>query len=297
MTKGKKKNEPMSLGEVTAGHFKDSVAGMVRLASPHPSVRFVLDVLERLRERPYITSAVISGEQGTGKEGLAHTLHELMHPEGGPLVSVSTYGRDEATLSRELFGSAPQSKGDRPSQGACGAADGGTLILDEVIGLPPTIQRRLLEVVKKGRYEREGDGRTLHTQLSIVAITDGNLPAEVAAGRFRHDLFHKLARLDLVLPPLRERPEDVPAAALWMAKRLLSDRGLSAEVMMEESDANPADGARVLSREAIDLLRAQKWPGNFRELEMVIERSLLLYSDGRRVTADDVSRALAAPRI
>jgi DNA-binding NtrC family response regulator len=292
----KKKSEATSLGEVTAGHFKDSVAGMVRLASPHPSVRFVFDVLDRLRERSYATCAIVSGEPGTGKEGLAHTLHELMHPEGGPLVSISTYGRDEHTLAEELFGEAARNKGDRPTLGACGAADGGTLILDEVIGLCPAIQRRLLEVVKKGRYQREGDDRTLRTQLSLIVVTDGNLPAEVAAGRFRHDLYHKLARLDLVLPPLRERPEDVPAAALWMAKRLLADRGLPAEVVIADAGDETVNGARVLSREAIDLLRAQRWPGNFRELEIVVERALLLYSDGRRVTAQDVSRALVDPR-
>src|SRR4051812_33919034 len=108
----KRKSEPTSLGEVTAGHFKGSVSGMVRLASPHPSVRYVLDVLERLKARPYTTNAVIGGEPGTGKEGLAHTLHELMHPEPAPLVSVSTAGRDEAVVAGELFGSAAQGKGD-----------------------------------------------------------------------------------------------------------------------------------------------------------------------------------------
>ena len=89
----KKRAEPASLGEITAGHLKGMVEGLKRLASPHPSVRHILDVIERLQARPYTTHAVIGGEPGTGKEGLAHTLHELMHPEGGPLKSVSTAGR------------------------------------------------------------------------------------------------------------------------------------------------------------------------------------------------------------
>ena len=104
----KKKAEPSSLGEVTAGHFKSSIEGLTRLASQHPSVRYILDVLTRLRERPYATNAVIRGEPGTGKEGLAHTLHELMHPEGAPLVSVSTAGRPEESVAMELFGAWPK---------------------------------------------------------------------------------------------------------------------------------------------------------------------------------------------
>jgi DNA-binding NtrC family response regulator len=291
----KKSNEPSSLAEITAGHFKSSVEGLVRLESPHPSVRYVLDVLERLRARPYATNAIIRGEAGTGKEGLAHTLHELMHPEGGPLVSVSTAGHDERFVAAELFGSGPVHKGERARDGAVAEADGGTLVLDEVIGLSPALQRRLLEVVKKGRYSRELEDRERRTQLNVIVITDGNLAAEVQAGRFRHDLYHKLARLDLVLPPLRERPEDVPGAARWMANRVLLDRGLVANVELEPTAGGdaPPSGTIIFRREAIDALRRHSWPGNFRELEIVVERALLLYGDRTQVTAHDVERAMA----
>src|SRR5437868_9280365 len=148
----KKKVEPTSLGEVTAGHFKSSIEGLTRLASQHPSVRHILDVLTRLRERPYATNAIIRGEPGTGKEGLAHTLHELMHPEGGPLVSVSTAGHDERAVAAELFGTGPQHKGERTREGAVESSDGGTLVLDEAIGLSAAVQRRLLELIKRGRF-------------------------------------------------------------------------------------------------------------------------------------------------
>jgi DNA-binding NtrC family response regulator len=290
----KKTKEAASLGEVTAGTRKDSAAGLTRLASPHPSVRYILDVLERLRARSYTTHAIIAGEPGTGKEGLAHTLHELMHPDGGPLVTVSTSGRPEAIVSAELFGAAPTHKGERPSDGAVAAADGGTLVLDEVVGLSPQLQRRLLEVVKRGRYQRDGESRERRTQLSVIVVTDGNLAAEVQAGRFRHDLYHKLARLDFVLPPLRERPEDVPAAARWMANRVRTARGLPANVTLDGEGTSP--NGPVILKEAVDLLRLQRWPGNFRELEVVIERALMLFSDGERVTAQDISRAMSDPR-
>lgn len=290
----KKKVEPASLGEVTAGHFKSSIEGLQRLASQHPSVRHILDVLTRLRERPYATNAVIRGEPGTGKEGLAHTLHELMHPDGAPLVSVSTAGRPEEAVAIELFGAWPRHKGERPLDGAVGEADGGTLVLDEVIGLSPALQRRLLDLVKRGRYHREFEDRERAAQVSVIVVTDGNLLAEVQAGRFRHDLYHKLARLDLVLPPLRERPEDVPGAARWMANRVRLDRGLPANVELEgEAGAEP--GSIIIRKAAIDALCQHAWPGNFRELEIVIERALMLYGDGTQVTAADVQKALAEP--
>jgi anaerobic nitric oxide reductase transcription regulator len=294
MSKRAPTKDASSLGEVTSGASKGSEAGLTRLASPHPSVRYILDVLERLRARGYATNAVIGGEPGTGKEGLAHTLHELMHPDGGKLVTVSTSGRPEEVVAAELFGAAPTQKGDRATEGALAEADGGTLVLDEVIGLSPQLQRRLLEVVKNGRYHRNGEERERRTQLSIIVVTDGNIAAEVQAGRFRHDLYHKLARLDFVLPPLRERPEDIPAAARWMANRVRATRGLSTNVVL---DGEPVTaGTIVIRKDALDLLRLQRWPGNFRELEVVIERALLLFSDGTQLTAPDVSKALSDPR-
>jgi DNA-binding NtrC family response regulator len=286
---------PASLGEITAGNLKSSAEGLKRLASSHPSVRHIVDVIEHLQKRPYATNAIIGGEPGTGKEGLAHTLHELMHPDAGaPLITVSTSGRPEAEIAEELFGTAARVKGERPTDGAVSDSDGGTLVLDEVIGLSPTLQRRLLELVKRGAYHREGENRERTVQVSVVAITDGNLAGEVSSGRFRHDLYHKLARLDLVLPPLRERPEDVPAAALWMARRVLSDRGRPDAVVIEGEES--AKDAVILRKEAIDTLRLHRWPGNFRELEIVVERALLLYSDGKQVSGADITRALSDPR-
>jgi len=280
----KKHADPSSLGELAAGHVKGSIEGLKRLVSPHPAVRHIIDVVERLKARSYATNAVLGGEPGTGKEGLAHTLHELMHPEGdAPIVSVSTAGRDEAEVAAELFGQAPTHKGDRPTDGAVVEADGGTLVLDEVIGLSASLQRRLLDLVRRGVYRRVGEERERRASLNVFVITDGNLRAEVAAGRFRHDLYHKLARLDLVLPPLRERPEDIQSAAQWMMKKVLVERGRPAHA--------------TLGDDALDALRTHRWPGNFRELEVVVERALLLYSDGHKVTAADVQKALTDPHV
>src|SRR5581483_11950928 len=237
LTMSRQRPAPASLGEITAGNLKSSAEGMKRLASSHPSVRHIVDVIQHLQRRPYATNAVIGG--------------------------------------------APRMKGERPTDGAVSDADGGTLVLDEVIGLSPTLQRRLLELVKRGAFHREGETRERSVQVLVVAITDGNLVGEVTSGRFRHDLYHKLARLDLVLPPLRERPEDVSAAALWMANRVLADRGREPNVELEPAagEAPVEEGAIVFRREAIETLRQHRWPGNFRELEIIVERALLLYGD------------------
>jgi DNA-binding NtrC family response regulator len=291
---GKKDREPASLGELTAGR-KSSTENLLRLSSPHPSVRHVIEVVRRLKERPYVTNAVIGGEPGTGKEGLAHTLHELMHPEGAPLEMVATAGRDEATLAAELFGAIPSHKGERPTDGAIAKADGGTLVIELNAGLSQPLQRRLLELAKRGRYTREGDERERRVQLSLIVICDGDLHDEVKAGRFRHDLYHKLARLDLVLPPLRERPEDVPAATVWMANRILKTRGLPGHAHLEDEAGADKNGV-VIRRAAIEALRQERWPGNFRELEIVVERALLLYGDGAQITPADVAQALVDPR-
>src|SRR5262249_28421838 len=136
----KRAAEPSSLGEVAGGRLKGSLEGLRRLASNHPAVRHVLEVIERLKARPYATNVVIGGEPGTGKEGLAHTLHELMHPEGAPLVTVATRGRSDEELAEELFGVGPR------REGAVDHADGGTLVLDEALALTPALQRQLFDL-------------------------------------------------------------------------------------------------------------------------------------------------------
>src|SRR5205085_1678545 len=125
----------------------------------------------------------------------------------------------------------------------------------------------------------------------VVALTDHDLAAAVAEGRFRHDLYYRLARVVLRLPPLRQRPADVPRAALWMANRVLRTRGLGRTAELGAAPGGEEAVFQVLP-EAIEALRGYDWPGNFRELEAVIERAILLYSDRQRLSADDVRAAL-----
>lgn len=258
---------------------------ILRYRSEHPALRRVLDVVERLQERPYRTNAILFGEAGTGKEGLARALHALMHPNGdAPFVEAALGGRDPHEAVAELCG-----HGEVP--GLIELARGGTLYLDEVATLSRELQARLLAALR-GRVRREGDSLERTANVVVVASTDHDLQSEVAAGRFRHDLYWRLARITLMLPPLRERRADIARTAVWIGNRILLKLGVGAELSLEGEEQA---GSIVLTRSACEVLERYDWPGNFRELDAVLERVLALYRTEQRVEAAHVLAALARP--
>ncbi len=252
-----------------------------RYQSDHVDLVRVLDIVERLQDRPYRTQALLLGEAGTGKEGLARALHALMHAEDAPFVEASLGGCDPADVIPELFG-----RGETP--GIIERAQGGTLYLDEVATLPRSVQARLLAAIR-GRVRREGEPADRPVSVTVIGSTDHDLLAEVAAGRFRHDLYWRLARLILTLPPLRERRADIARLAVWIGSRVLQKHGRTQRLARE--DDHESDTI-VLSREAEDALVDHDWPGNMRELDAVLERALLLYGDGARVEREHVIAAI-----
>ena len=245
----------------------------------------ILDVIERLQERPYPTNFVLLGEPGTGKEGLGRALHHLCSPEA-PLVRLDVAGFPERDALARLCGD-----GQRP--GAARAADGGALLIEEAAALGPLMQEALLRLLKSGFVDDSGGPRL---NVRAVVMSDRDLAAEVSAGRFRHDLYYRLARVVLWLPPLRERPADIAPAALWMGNRILRDAGLALELMSAEQmqRATPDERAAALELDgsAIRLLEEHGWPGNLRELEAVLERALLLYRKGSIIGAPAIRAAL-----
>jgi DNA-binding NtrC family response regulator len=269
------------------------IGSLIRVASGHPAMSRILDVVERLQDHPFRTNALLLGEPGTGKDGLGRALAQLMAP-GRPLVRLDVGGfPDEAALA-VLCG-----QGKRP--GAAEQADGGMLVIEEVTTLPPRVQEALLRLLKAGRCRRLGQDKDVARKLAVnaIALTDLDVDAAVAAGRLRHDLYWRLGRIVLWLPPLRERTEDIEASAVWMGNRILAAAGVPLELRTSDDLARAPEPERrraiELHPSAVEALRAHTWPGNFRELEAVIERAILLYRRASVISATEVRAALARP--
>jgi DNA-binding NtrC family response regulator len=269
------------------------IGALIRMSAAHPALTAILDVVERLQESPFRTSFVLLGEPGTGKEGLARALHHLMHGGGesaGPLVRFDVAGFSDEDALATLVGA-----GKAP--GAAHRADGGTLLVEEIAGLGPRTQAALLRLLKSGHVDARSGKPGAYDKLRVnaIAMSDRDLPAEVSAGRFRHDLYWRLARVVLTLPPLRERPDDLGPSAVWMGNRILRNAGLPFDLVptadLPRLDAEERARAIELTDEAVHALAGHDWPGNFRELEAVIERALLLYRTGRALDADAILRA------
>ena len=271
------------------------IAALIRMTAPHPAMTQILDVIERMQDSPFRTNYVLLGEPGTGKEGLGRALHHLSSP-GTPLVRLDVTGFPEEAALARLCG-----VGQKP--GAAEEADGGALLIEEAAGLGPRVQAALLRLLKSGHNERLdakpdaksklGDRRL---RVQAIAMSDQDLMGEVRAGRFRHDLYYRLARIVLWLPPLRERPEDIGPAAIWMGNRILSDAGLGLDLMTSDDFARLPPSQRKsaveLQPDAVRELEMHTWPGNLRELEAVLERALLLYRSGARLGATEIRAAL-----
>jgi len=253
------------------------IGALIRMTAPHPAMTAVLDVVGRLQLHPYRTNFVLLGEPGTGKEGLARALHHLTCPNG-PLVRFDAAGFSDEEALAALAGS-----GSR--KGAAVEAGRGTLLIEEAAGLGPRTQEALIRLLKTSPETR------------AIAMSDRDLEAEVRAGRFRHDLYWRLARVVLTLPPLRERKQDIGPAAIWTGNRVLRDAGLGLELVGSEEFARlrgpERAGAIELRPDAVAALAEHDWLGNFRELEAVLERALLLCREpDAPLTADSVRAAI-----
>jgi DNA-binding NtrC family response regulator len=243
--------------------------------------------MQRLRELVRRAAAsegrvLVTGENGTGKELVARALHEGSRRQGGPFVKMNCAAVPAELVESELFG---HERGAftgavAARKGKFELADGGTLFLDEVGDMPPAMQAKVLRVLQEGEFERVGGQATLTSDARVVAATNKDLQAEVAAGRFREDLYYRLAVVIVAAPPLRERREDVPE----LAARFLAEA-------CEKNGRRPMS----LSREALLALQAHEWPGNVRELRNVVER-LAILSDGPQLSAGDVAAALPGTR-
>jgi DNA-binding NtrC family response regulator len=229
------------------------------------AMRRVMAQLERVAASE--TRVCILGETGTGKELVARTLHERSPRASGPFVALNCAAVPAELIESELFG---HEKGS--FTGAAGRhvgkfeqAEHGTLFLDEIGDMPLHMQAKLLRVLEEGEVERVGGEKPVRVDVRVLVATHRDLAALAKDGKFREDLFHRIYVFPLVLPPLRERPEDIPVLVEHFAKQVCSQNGWK---------------PIPFTPDAIDALRAYVWPGNVRELRNVVERLILLSSTG-----------------
>jgi len=238
-----------------------------------PAMRPVLEMVARVG--PSDANVLLTGESGAGKGTIARALHAASPRAARPLLSVNAGGLSEGVFESELFGHVKgaftDAKTDR--MGRFEMADGGTLFLDEIANVPMGLQSKLLRVVESGEFERVGSSRTRKVDVRLLSATNADLRAEVAAGRFRQDLLFRLNTIEIAIPPLRERAEDIPA---------LAGHFLAAHARRYRKHVAGFDEGALLA------LARHAWPGNVRELDHAVERAVLM-ARGDRIGAADLA--------
>jgi len=241
--------------QVLRGRFAPS------LVAESPGMRPVLDLIARVG--PSDANILITGENGTGKGLVAHLLHAASARATRPFVTINMGGLSDGVFESELFGHVKgaftDAKADR--MGRFELAEGGTLFLDEIANVPLAQQTKLLRVLEAGEFERVGSSKTRKADVRLIAATNADLRAEVAAGRFRQDLLFRLNTIEIHLPPLRERREDIPLLAQHFLRQHCQHH-------RKEPGGFDVNAGQVLLNHS--------WPGNVRELDHVVERAVLM---------------------
>ncbi|MGB9599723.1 MAG: sigma-54-dependent transcriptional regulator [Myxococcota bacterium] len=235
-------------------------------------IKEIVSIVEKVAQTD--SSVLITGESGTGKEMVARYIHELSPRKNGPFIKVNCGALSETLLESEIFG---HERGAftgaiRQKLGRFELADGGTIFLDEIGEISLATQVKLLRVLQEKEFERVGGEKTIKVDARVIAATNKDLKVEVKEGRFREDLYYRLYIVPILIPPLRERKEDIPELVEYFIKKH-RDRTRS--------------NIKGITREALKLLMQYHWPGNIRELENVIEQTLVL-SEGEMICVNDL---------
>jgi DNA-binding NtrC family response regulator len=245
-----------------------------------PAMRAVSATIDRVAASD--AAVLITGEHGTGKEVVASLLHRLSARAARPLVTMNAGGLSEGVAESELFGHVKGAFTDARADriGCFELADEGTLFLDEIANMPSRLQPKLLRVLQTGEVQRVGSSRVTYVNVRVISATNAELSAEIAAGRFREDLFYRLNTVIIHLPPLRDRPEDIPPLADFYLARF---------------STRYARRIAGFDRSARQAMAAHLWPGNVRELGHAIERAVLMATTGEVTAADLGLQAGGAP--
>ena len=253
-------------------------SGRPAMIAEAPAMQPVLQLIARVG--PSDASVLITGESGVGKGLIAQALHAASARAAQPLVTVNTGGLSETLFESEFFGHVKGAFTDARMDrvGRFELADGGTLFLDEIANVPMSQQAKLLRAIESGEFERVGSSRTRRVNIRLISATNADLPAEVAAGRFREDLLFRIDTVEIRVPPLRQRREDIPRLAMHFL-------GQHAEHYRK-----PVTG---FDPAAIEALMSHSWPGNVRELDHAVERAVLM-AGGHVIAPGDVALRAAS---
>src|SRR4051812_41876354 len=267
-------------------HLREQLANRYafhNIISKNPRMHAVFELVNNVG---HTTSTVlIEGETGTGKEQVARAIHQAATMRSGPMIAVNCAALPENLLESELFGhekgSFTSAVGQR--RGRFELADGGTLFLDEVGDIPAAMQAKLLRVLQERRFERVGGTESIEVDVRVIAATNRSLQRLVRQGRFREDLYYRLNVVKIDLPPLRDRPEDIPLLAQHFTEKY----------------TRAGDQPKQIAPEAMKVLLNYRWPGNIRELENAIERACVTSHDNfiHEENLPPGLTALSAPRV
>lgn len=249
------------------------------IVAKSPAMRQALELASKVARYP--SPVLITGESGTGKELIARLIHGESDRRDGPFVALNCAAVPETLLESELFGyvRGAFTGADRDREGLFEAAAGGTLFLDEIGDMPPSLQVKLLRVLQEGEVRRLGETRARRADVRVLAATNRDLADEVKRGRFRSDLYYRIAVVPIHLVPLSQRTEEIPPLVRAFIDKYNRKLGLAIEAM-------DADAMRCLIE--------YRWPGNVRELENVVERAMVL-ANGPTLTVDDLPPHITSP--
>jgi len=261
MVDSKQSEERLQHENVALREERDQAAMFEEIVGTSAALQRVLSLVSKVA--PTDASVLITGETGTGKELVARAIHRRSQRSSKPFVSVNCAAIPRDLIASELFG---HEKGSftgavQRRAGRFELADGGTIFLDEVGELPKETQIALLRVLQEREFERVGGTRSIHTNVRVVAATNRDLRAAIAGGTFRNDLFYRLNVFPLEVPPLRDRREDIPELVEYFIDRCANTMGKN---------------ITGINNKSLELLQSYPWPGNIRELQNVIERSVIL---------------------
>ncbi len=255
----------------TFGQDDVSRHGKFGIVGESASMRQIFQVIEKVADTP--STVLITGESGTGKELVAKALHEHSSRKGNPFIKINCAAIPKTLMESELFGyekgAFTGAVGSKP--GRFELADQGTLFLDEIGEIPVEMQVKLLRALQESEFERVGGIKTLKVNVRLITATNRDLEREIRSGNFREDLFYRLNVVPLHIPPLRERREDIP---------------LLAEHIIRKFNERLKKNVSGLSPDALERLAGYAWPGNIRELENVLERTLLFCDSPQILVAD-----------